>query len=100
MQHMTTQAPELTLLDMSFPDYNAGKEAGPFNVVVTDGVATKTLSVDVGFCENNAPCAGPISLEYLELAPSYPGFVIYFQCVGLDGTKRGGIETSGTGDCD
>jgi hypothetical protein len=99
VQLMTPEAPETTLLDMTFANYTSAKNAGPFTVDVADETTTRQLSFMVGYCERAASCAGPISLEHLGVLPQLPGYVGYFECVGIDGSESGGIDKSGTGDC-
>jgi hypothetical protein len=95
------QGSDTVLLEQMFANYDEGRAAGTFTVVVTSGGASMEVSKEVGFCAVAAKCAGPIAVERLTLtvSPDRPDHVLGYFCDGLDGTLTGGVDVSGTGDC-
>ncbi len=94
--HYSAGIPE-TLLNLDFVNYDAGLASGPHTVTVRENGMSRDITMEVGYCDEVATCAGPLRLEQLELG--IEGTIKSYFCDGLDGSLRVGIDADETGAC-
>jgi hypothetical protein len=89
-----------SLVDVSYPSYDAALRVPPFAVVLVDGMSSRELEVKIGMCARTR-CTGPLEQEtvYLSLNTFLPANIERHSCVGLDGSIDVGVDGTGSGDC-